>query len=110
MVLIQCQIFNIITLPTNPPIHNYINRINSRLVFKIKVAYKLVLKTLETKKWFRSTKKLIDKTINGENVPNLEAQWSTKQFSRQSIPAKFWGIIEEIIPPGKRIEMMNELI
>ena len=74
MVLIQCQIFSIITLPTNPLIHNYINKINSRLVFKIKVAYKLELKTLETKKLFRSAKRLIDKTINGENVPSLEVQ------------------------------------
>ena len=49
-------------LPTNPPIHTYINRINKRLVFKIKDGYKLVLKTPKT----------IRKTKNGENVPNLE--------------------------------------
>ena len=60
MVLIQCQIFTIIliiikeheTLTTIPPINAYVNRINNRLVFK--------------------TKKLIDKTKNGENVPSLE--------------------------------------
>ena len=34
--------------------------------------YKLELKTPETMKLFGSTKKLIDKTKNGENVPSLE--------------------------------------
>ena len=45
------------TLPTNPPIHIYINRINNRLVFKIKDIYKLELQTPETMKLFGSTKK-----------------------------------------------------
>ena len=44
------------TLPTNPPIHIYINRINNRLVFKIKDGYKLELQTPETMKLFGSTK------------------------------------------------------
>ena len=57
------------TLTTIPPIHVYINRINNRLVFKIKDAYKLELQTPETLKLFGSTKKLIDKTKNGEKVP-----------------------------------------
>ena len=52
MVLILFQIFKIIsnlslrkheTLTTFPRIHVYINRINSRLVFKIKYEYKLEL-------------------------------------------------------------------
>ena len=60
------------TLPTNPPIHIYINRINNKLVLKIKDRYKLELQTPETIKLFGSTKKLIDKTKNGENVPSLE--------------------------------------
>ena len=55
-----------------PPIHVCINRVNNRLVFKIKDEYKLELQTPETMKLFSSTKKLIDKTKNGENVPNLE--------------------------------------
>ena len=46
---------------TIPPIHVYINRINKRLVFKIKDAYKLELQTPETLKLFGSTKKLTDK-------------------------------------------------
>ena len=60
------------TLTKIPPIHVYINRINNRLVFKIKVGYKLELQTPETMKLFDSKKKLTDKTKNGENVPNLE--------------------------------------
>ena len=48
-------------LTTIPPNHVYINRINNRLVFKIKDGYKLELQTPETMKLFGSTKKLIDK-------------------------------------------------
>ena len=50
------------TLAKIPLIHVYINRINNRLVFKIKEGYRLALKTLETIKLFASIKKLIDKT------------------------------------------------
>ena len=55
-----------------PPICVDINRINNRLVFKIKDRYKLQLQTPETMKLFGSTKKLIGKTKNGENVLILE--------------------------------------
>ena len=81
MVLILFQIFTIYieftikrheTLTTIPPIHVYINRINNRLVFKIKDGYKLELQTPETMKLFGNTKKLIDKTKDGETVPSLE--------------------------------------
>ena len=41
-------------------------------MFKIKDGYKPVLQTPETMKLFSFTKKLIDKTKNGENVPSLE--------------------------------------
>ena len=41
-------------------------------MFKIKDGYKLELHTPETTKLFGSTKKIIDKTKNGENVPNLK--------------------------------------
>ena len=57
------------TLTAIPPIHVYINRINNGLVLNIKDGYKLELKTPETMKLFGTTKKLIDKTKNGENVP-----------------------------------------
>ena len=50
------------TLTIIPPIHAYINRVNNRLVFKIKDGYKLELQMPETMKLFGSTKKLIDKT------------------------------------------------
>ena len=66
MVLILFQIFKIIlnislksdeTLTAIPPIHVYINKINNRLVFKIKDGYKLELQTSETMKLFGSIKK-----------------------------------------------------
>ena len=44
----------------------------NRSVFKIKDGYKLELQTPETVKLFDSTKKSIDKTKNGENVPSFE--------------------------------------
>ena len=81
MVLIQYQIFRIIlnislksneTLTAIIPIHVYINRTNNGLVFKIKDGYKLELQMPETMKLFGSTKKLIGKTENGENVQSLE--------------------------------------
>ena len=55
-----------------PPIHIYINRINNRLVFKTKDGYKLESQMPEKIKLFGSTKTLIGKTKNGENVPSLE--------------------------------------
>ena len=47
---------------TFPLVHIQINRINNRLVFKIKDGYKLELQTPETMKLFGSTKTLTDKT------------------------------------------------
>ena len=41
-------------------------------MFKIKDGYKLEIQTPETIILFGSTKRLKDKTKNGENVPNLE--------------------------------------
>ena len=52
--------------------YNYINRVNKGLVFKKKDGYKLELQALETIKLFCSTKILIDKTKNVENVLSLE--------------------------------------
>ena len=65
MVLILFQIFKITSsrsLTAIPSIRVYINRINNRLVFKIRDGYKLELQMPETMKLFCSTKKLIDKT------------------------------------------------
>ena len=50
------------TLTANSPIHVYIKRINSRLIFKVKGGYKLELQTPETMKLVGNTKILIDKT------------------------------------------------
>ena len=55
-----------------PPVDVYINIINNRLVCKIKDGYKLELQMLGTVKLFGSTKKLIHKIKNGENIPSLE--------------------------------------
>ena len=41
-------------------------------MFKIKDGYKLEIQTPETMKLFASTKKLIYKTKNGENIPSRE--------------------------------------
>ena len=60
------------TLTTIPPIHFYINRINNKLAFKIKDGCKLESQTPKTMNLFGSTKKLMDKRKNGENVPSLE--------------------------------------
>ena len=51
-------------LSIDPSIHIYINRINIRLVFKVKDGYKLKLQTPGTMTLFGSTKKLIGKTKN----------------------------------------------
>ena len=80
IVLILCQIFKIILNISSKkdettkkhPIHVYINRINNRLVVKIKGWFKIGLQMPKTMKLFGSTKKLIDKTKNEEKVPTLE--------------------------------------
>ena len=46
-----------------PPIHVYINRINIRLVFKVKDGQNLELQTPGKMKLFCSTKKIIEKNI-----------------------------------------------
>ena len=60
------------TLTAIPFIHIYINRIDNELVFKIKDSYNLELQTPETMELSGSTKKVIDSTKNGENVPSFE--------------------------------------
>ena len=54
-------------------IHFYINIINNRLVFEVKDGYKLELQMPQTIKLFGITKKLIDKTKNGENYQVLKS-------------------------------------
>ena len=61
------------TLTENPSTQIYPNKIKNRIVFKIKTGYKLELLTLETMKLLGSTKKVVDKDKNGENVPKLKS-------------------------------------
>ena len=60
------------TLTENPSIEIYPNKIKNRIIFKIKTGYKLELLTPETMKLLGSSKKVIDKDKNSENVPKLE--------------------------------------
>ena len=61
------------TLTENPQIRIYTNRIENRIVFKIKTGYKIEFLTSETMKLLGSTKKIADKNKKGENVPKLES-------------------------------------
>ena len=56
----------------NSVIQIYPNTIKNRISFRIKTGYKLELLTPETMKLLGSTKKVVDKDKNGENVPKLE--------------------------------------
>ena len=77
---IQYQIFKIILNifkknsqnVDNPPFRIYVNRIENRIMFKIKSGYYLQLLTPETMKLLESTESKITKDKNGENVPHLE--------------------------------------
>ena len=61
------------TLTENLPIKIYPNTIKNRIIFKIKSGYKLELLTPETMNLLGSTKKVVDQSKNGENVPKLES-------------------------------------
>ena len=56
----------------NPSIRIYVNKIENRIMFKIKKGYYLELLTLETMKLLGSTEIKITKFKNGENLPHLE--------------------------------------
>ena len=60
------------TIADTAPILIYANKINNRIVFKIKTGYKLELLSKETMKLLGSTKDAIDVDKNNENVPRLE--------------------------------------
>ena len=60
------------TIVDNPPIQTYVNKIKNRIIFKIKIGYKLELLTKETMQLLGSSKKEIDQNKNGEIVPRLE--------------------------------------
>ena len=61
-----------ITDTDNPPVEIDLNEINNRIVFKIKIGYKLELLSGETMQLLRSSKKVVDKNKNGELVSRLE--------------------------------------
>ena len=67
------------TLITIPPIHVYIDKINNKLVFKMKNGYKLELQAPETMKLFGSTK------INKQN----------KKWRKST---KFWSSWSSVSP------------
>ena len=54
------------------PIRIYVNKIETRITFRIKTGYYLKRLTSETMKLLASTKSKISKDENGENVPHLE--------------------------------------
>ena len=56
----------------NPSIRIYANKIENRIMFKIKNGYYLELLTPETMKLLGSTVSKINKDKNGENAPHLE--------------------------------------
>ena len=56
----------------NPLIKRYINKIESRITFKISTGFYLELLTPEAIKVLGSTKNKITKSRIGENVPHLE--------------------------------------
>ena len=61
------------TITQNTSIQIYPNKIKNRITFKITTGYELELLTPETMKLLGSTKKVVDKDKNGENVPKLES-------------------------------------
>ena len=60
------------TIPDNPPVQIYVNKIKNRVVFKIRTDYKLELLTEETMQLLGSSKKYIDQSKDGEVVSRLE--------------------------------------
>ena len=61
------------TLTENPPVQVYPNKIQKRIVFKVKTGCKLELLSPETMKLLRSTKKDVDQDKDREDVPKLES-------------------------------------
>ena len=60
------------TIGENGPILINANTISNRIVFKVKIGYKLQLLSKETRKLLGSTKDIIDSDKNSVNVPRLK--------------------------------------
>ena len=56
----------------NSPIRTYVNKIEDKIVFKIKTGHYLAILTPETMKSIESTKSKMNKDEDGENVSHLE--------------------------------------
>ena len=94
----------------NPSIKIYINKIESRIPFTIKIEYYLELLTPETMKLLGSTKRRMTNNKNGEHAPCLEiielihcnvVNNSYQQNSRvldTSVPHKSFGQLSNILP------------
>ena len=92
----------------------YINRIENRIIFKIKNRYYLELLTPETMKLLGSTESKITKDKHGENVPHLEivelvlvhCNLVNNDYQQDSrilytfVPNKAFGSLLEILPPN----------
>ena len=57
----------------DPSVEIYPSKIKNRIIFKIKNGYKLELLTPETMRLLGSTKNVVHKDENIENVPKLES-------------------------------------
>ena len=98
----------------NPSIRIYVNKIENRIMFKIKNGYYLELLTPETMKLLGSTNSKITKDKNGENVPHLEivevvlvhCNLGNSYYQQNSrilytfVPNKTFGSLLEISPPN----------
>ena len=96
----------------NPSIRIYINKIENRITFKIKIRYYLELLTPEIMKLLGSTKSKITIDENSENVPYLEITelvliyWNFLNNSYQQnsrvlyifVPNKWFGQLLDISP------------
>ena len=60
------------TIPDNPSLMIYVNKIENRIMFKTRAGYYLELLMPETLKLLGSTKSQVTKYKNSENVPYLE--------------------------------------
>ena len=56
----------------NPPAKIFVNKIENRIIFRIKTGYCLEILTHETIELLGSTKNKITKDESGENVPRLK--------------------------------------
>ena len=98
----------------DPSIKIYVNKIENRVIFKIKNVYYLEILTPETMKLLGSTESKIAKDKNGENVPHLRivelvlihCNLVNNNYQQNSrilytfVPNKPFGTSLEISPPN----------